>query len=73
METVVLNSTAILISWTIPVSVHNQDLESVVVNVQSECFTGVTVMQPRIYSFLNNNTESSVIVPELGTYIKIKL
>ena len=62
-----LNTTALSISWVVPMAVHNQGFQSVVVNVQSECFTGVALMPPQIFTITDNST-TGLIAGSLGIY-----
>ena len=63
-----VNTSAISISWTVPVSIQNQGFESVVVSVQSECITGESISQPQVFT-LNGGSSGNVVATGLGNLV----
>ncbi len=71
VSAVAINSTAIGITWEVPMAVHNQGFDSVGVDVQSRCFTDRLPMSVQTFT-VNNNRTTGVVAGSLGKFSLIK-
>jgi len=65
VEAIPLNTTAIEVNWMISPFVESQGFQSLVVDVRSECYTGVLVTLPQTFT-ITHSERNELTVGSLG-------